>query len=120
VIAFQREETQLHSWVDSRGGSKTPSGDWSVPSTFGPVVVHSCSGISVGPPLTKPLDVWLGGIAPSELRRVGRLADGWLPSFINASQVTEKKRLAEEAAITGCQVVRAGFVGATTRVDRLV
>ena len=25
------------------------------------------------------LDVWLGGAAPSELRRVGRLADGWLP-----------------------------------------
>ncbi len=28
------------------------------------------------------LDVWLGGIAASELRRVGRLADGWLPSFV--------------------------------------
>jgi probable F420-dependent oxidoreductase len=28
------------------------------------------------------LDVWLGGYAPSELRRVGRLADGWLPSFV--------------------------------------
>ena len=28
------------------------------------------------------VDVWLGGIAPSELRRVGRLADGWLPSFV--------------------------------------
>jgi alkanesulfonate monooxygenase SsuD/methylene tetrahydromethanopterin reductase-like flavin-dependent oxidoreductase (luciferase family) len=27
-------------------------------------------------------DVWLGGIAPSELKRVGRLADGWLPSFV--------------------------------------
>jgi alkanesulfonate monooxygenase SsuD/methylene tetrahydromethanopterin reductase-like flavin-dependent oxidoreductase (luciferase family) len=27
------------------------------------------------------MDVWLGGIAPSELRRVGRLGDGWLPSF---------------------------------------
>ena len=28
------------------------------------------------------VDIWLGGIAPSELRRVGRLADGWLPSFV--------------------------------------
>jgi alkanesulfonate monooxygenase SsuD/methylene tetrahydromethanopterin reductase-like flavin-dependent oxidoreductase (luciferase family) len=26
--------------------------------------------------------VWLGGIAESELKRVGRLADGWLPSFV--------------------------------------
>jgi len=28
------------------------------------------------------MDVWLGGYAPSELRRVGRLGDGWLPSFV--------------------------------------
>jgi probable F420-dependent oxidoreductase len=33
-------------------------------------------------PRQEHLDVWLGGIAPSELRRVGRLADGWLPSFV--------------------------------------
>jgi len=33
-------------------------------------------------PAPKRMDVWLGGIAPSELRRVGRLADGWLPSFV--------------------------------------
>ncbi|MFM2071478.1 MAG: hypothetical protein RLZZ623_1741 [Actinomycetota bacterium] len=33
-------------------------------------------------PSQQHLDVWLGGIAPSELRRVGRLADGWLPSFV--------------------------------------
>jgi probable F420-dependent oxidoreductase len=33
------------------------------------------------------LDVWLGGIAPSELRRVGRLADGWLPSFVTVPDV---------------------------------
>lgn len=33
-------------------------------------------------PVPARMDVWLGGIAPSELRRVGRLADGWLPSFV--------------------------------------
>lgn len=33
-------------------------------------------------PVQRPPDVWLGGIAPSELARVGRLADGWLPSFV--------------------------------------
>ncbi len=38
-------------------------------------------------PLQQPLDVWLGGIAPSELRRVGRLADGWLPSFVTPDDV---------------------------------
>lgn len=38
-------------------------------------------------PLQQPLDVWLGGIAPSELRRVGRTADGWLPSFVTPDDV---------------------------------
>ena len=38
-------------------------------------------GLQVRPQPAR-LDVWLGGIAPSELRRVGRLADGWLPSFV--------------------------------------
>ncbi|MGZ4796376.1 MAG: LLM class flavin-dependent oxidoreductase, partial [Acidimicrobiia bacterium] len=28
-----------------------------------------------------PPDIWLGGRAPVELRRVGRLGDGWLASF---------------------------------------
>ncbi|MDX2380005.1 MAG: LLM class flavin-dependent oxidoreductase [Acidimicrobiia bacterium] len=33
-------------------------------------------------PRPKRMDVWLGGYAPSELRRIGRVADGWLPSFV--------------------------------------
>jgi probable F420-dependent oxidoreductase len=72
---------------------------------------YSCSGISVGPRLTKPLDVWLGGIAPSELRRVGRLADGWLPSFITASEAGEKKRLVEEAATEAGRVIEVDHFG---------
>ena len=45
-------------------------------------------GIRVNPkPVQQPLDLWLGGIAPSELRRVGRLGDGWLPSFCTASDL---------------------------------
>jgi probable F420-dependent oxidoreductase len=38
-------------------------------------------------PIQSPPDVWLGGAAPSELRRVGRLADGWLPSFTTPAEV---------------------------------
>jgi probable F420-dependent oxidoreductase len=40
-------------------------------------------------PVQQPIDVWLGGQAPSELRRVGRLGDGWLPSFCTADDVRE-------------------------------
>lgn len=38
-------------------------------------------------PVQQPLEVWLGGQAPSELRRVGRLGDGWLPSFATVPEV---------------------------------
>src|SRR5207245_2190199 len=42
----------------------------------------SYRALSVRPkPVQQPPDVWLGGRAKSELRRVGRLGDGWLPSF---------------------------------------
>jgi probable F420-dependent oxidoreductase len=48
----------------------------------------SLDGITVRPrPLQSPLEVWMGGVAPSELRRVGRLSDGWLPSFVTADDV---------------------------------
>lgn len=36
-------------------------------------------------PKQTPPDVWLGGIAPSELKRVARMSDGWLPSFVTPS-----------------------------------
>ena len=42
--------------------------------------------MNVLPKPAHPLDVWLGGKAPSELRRVGRLADGWLASFTTPEQ----------------------------------
>jgi probable F420-dependent oxidoreductase len=58
-------------------------------------------GVRVRPrPVQQPLDLWLGGIAPSELRRVGRLGDGWLPSFCTPDDVatgaTEIRRVAAD------------------------
>jgi probable F420-dependent oxidoreductase len=56
-------------------------------------------GIRVLPqPVQQPLDVWLGGRAPSELRRVGRMGDGWLPSFCTPDDVVAGRKLVEEAA----------------------
>ena len=55
--------------------------------------------VSVRPkPLQQPPDVWLGGLAPSELRRIGRLADGWLPSFCTPADVERSRPVVEEAA----------------------
>lgn len=42
-------------------------------------------------PVQDPLEVWLGGIAPLELKRVGRHGDGWLPSFCTPKQVAEAR-----------------------------
>jgi alkanesulfonate monooxygenase SsuD/methylene tetrahydromethanopterin reductase-like flavin-dependent oxidoreductase (luciferase family) len=49
-------------------------------------------------PRQSPPDVWLGGIAPSELKRVGRLADGWLPSFVTPADVEKARTVIEEVA----------------------
>ncbi len=49
-------------------------------------------------PLQSPLEVWLGGISPLELRRIGRHGDGWLPSFCLPKQVEEARRTIEQVA----------------------
>ena len=57
------------------------------------------SGVRLRPrPVQSPPDVWLGGQAPSELRRVGRLADGWLPSFCTPADVARARPVIEAAA----------------------
>jgi probable F420-dependent oxidoreductase len=49
-------------------------------------------------PKQNPLEVWLGGIAPSELKRVGRMADGWLPSFVTAADAAAARPVIEQVA----------------------
>lgn len=49
-------------------------------------------------PVQDPVEVWLGGIAPLELKRVGRHGDGWLPSFCTPAQVDEARSVIEQVA----------------------
>jgi probable F420-dependent oxidoreductase len=51
--------------------------------------------VRVLPAATK-MEVWLGGIAPSELRRVGRMANGWLPSFVTPDDAAAGRAVIEE------------------------
>jgi probable F420-dependent oxidoreductase len=47
-------------------------------------------GVTVLPkPVQDPFEIWLGGAAKSELRRIGRVGDGWLPSFCVPADVAE-------------------------------
>jgi probable F420-dependent oxidoreductase len=57
------------------------------------------SGLTIQPkPVQHPPDVWLGGRVPSELRRTGRLGDGWLPSFCTPDEAAAGRKIVEEAA----------------------
>ena len=46
------------------------------------------TGLRVGPRTTDspPMDVWTGGHSAAAVSRAGRLADGWLPSFVPPQQ----------------------------------
>ncbi|MFI5053313.1 MAG: LLM class flavin-dependent oxidoreductase, partial [Acidimicrobiia bacterium] len=70
-------------------------------------------GVSIGVlPVQQPLDVWLGGRAPGELRRVGRMADGWLPSFCTPEQVAAGRAIVEDAAATAGRTIDQEHFGA--------
>lgn len=58
-------------------------------------------GVTLRPrPVQQPIEVWLGGQAPSELRRVGRVGDGWLPSFCTVDEVRAGWSTITEVAAT--------------------
>jgi probable F420-dependent oxidoreductase len=70
-------------------------------------------GVTVRPrPVQDPLEVWLGGRAPGELRRVGRVADGWLPSFCDAGDVAAGRSAINEAADEAGRAIDPGHFGA--------
>src|SRR5215469_5843300 len=56
------------------------------------------SDATVGTLPAKPLDIWLGGSAPAGLRRVGRLADGWLGSLLTPAEAGTAVRIIQDAA----------------------
>ncbi len=68
-------------------------------------------GASVAPLPAKPLDIWLGGSAPGGLRRVGRLADGWLGSLLTPAEAGAAVAAINEAAAEAGRVVDADHFG---------
>lgn len=70
-------------------------------------------GATVRPrPRQDPPEVWLGGIAPSELRRVGRLADGWLPSFVGPEDAAARRVVVEQVAAEHGRAIDGEHYGA--------
>jgi probable F420-dependent oxidoreductase len=73
-------------------------------------------GASVGPRPAKPLDIWLGGSAPGALRRVGRLGDGWLASFITPAEAAAGRATIKEAAAAAGREVEEDHYGISLAV----
>jgi probable F420-dependent oxidoreductase len=73
-------------------------------------------GASVGPRPAKPLDIWLGGSAPGALRRVGRLGDGWLASFITPAEAAAGRAAIKEAAAAAGREVEEDHYGISLAV----
>ncbi len=68
-------------------------------------------GAHIGPLPARPLDIWLGGSAPGALRRVGRLADGWLGSLLTPDEARAARETIQAAAGEAGREVEADHFG---------
>ena len=74
----------------------------------------SFEDVVLSPTPTRPrLEFWLGGRAPAALRRIGRVADGWLASFAGPEQVGEGIATIRAAAAAAGRSIDADHYGAT-------
>ncbi|HVM39814.1 MAG TPA: TIGR03619 family F420-dependent LLM class oxidoreductase [Acidimicrobiia bacterium] len=70
-------------------------------------------GVRVEPkPVQQPPDVWLGGRSEPELARVGRVGDGWLPSFTTPDQAAAGWKTVNEVADGHGRQIDPGHFGA--------
>jgi probable F420-dependent oxidoreductase len=77
---------------------------------------YSVSGASIGMRPAKPLDIWLGASAPAGLRRVGRLADGWLGSLLTPAEAAVAVTTIQQAAADAGREVEADHFGLSVPV----
>lgn len=74
---------------------------------------HSYTELRVRPrPVQRPPDIWFGGRARSELRRVGRLGDGWLASFAMPEECAAGRVVIEDSAAEHGRTVDPEHYGA--------
>ena len=66
---------------------------------------------SVGPLPARPLDLWLGGRLPAGMRRIGRLADGWLGSFLTPAEAADCRVQIEAAAADAGRAIEDDHYG---------
>lgn len=77
---------------------------------------YAVRALAVAPRPDPPLDIWLGGSAPAAFRRIGRLADGWLGSFVTAAEAGRAREQIERAATGAGRDVEADHFGISLAV----
>lgn len=76
----------------------------------------TATSVAVGPRSGRPLDIWLGGSAPAGFRRIGRLADGWLGSFLTPDEAGRGQELIERAAEEAGRAIEPDHYGINVAV----
>jgi probable F420-dependent oxidoreductase len=63
-------------------------------------------------PAARGFDVWMGGTADPELRRTGRLSDGWLAAFTSPAEGERARLIVQEAAAGAGREIEEEHFGA--------
>ncbi|GLZ16161.1 LLM class F420-dependent oxidoreductase [Actinomadura sp. NBRC 104425] len=69
-------------------------------------------------PAAGGFDVWMGGAADAELRRAGRLADGWLASFVTPPDAERGRKTVQRAAAEAGRQIEEEHFGAVVPYRR--
>jgi probable F420-dependent oxidoreductase len=69
----------------------------------------NAASLGIRPPA--PVEVWLGGSAPAAFRRIGRLADGWLGSFLTPAEARTARESIERAAADAGRTIEPDHYG---------
>jgi probable F420-dependent oxidoreductase len=70
--------------------------------------------VTLSPPPTRDsLDIWLGGSSRAALRRTGRLADGWLGSFVSPDELRDCVQVIADAAAEAGREIDDDHYGTT-------
>jgi probable F420-dependent oxidoreductase len=75
------------------------------------------SAADVKPRPTKPLDIWVGGSAPAAFRRIGRLGDGWLGSFLTPEEARGGREQIQRAAAEAGREIETDHFGINLAVS---
>jgi len=86
---------------------------------------YKLAGAHSGPVPAHPIGIWLGAYRPRMLSIIGRLADGWVPSYgyLKEPELADGNRRIDEAAVAAGRdprairrVLNTGYLDAQTLV----